>query len=252
MLLARFKSHWRRNAARWASELRRLPVQAICALKATPCSTWSAYCLYVWFKFVRVCTASCLEKWFLYDVKSGFCISFSPHMKCHLEFNEGTKIQHREKLLPIKKKKKKLIWNHLTVQPHECLGELQAQRPSVSNVEHIRCCIEQKNKNKKKNIHTFRIAFTARPGHWGGQRIRDHGDESGRLACVDTQKLNSGSDKESIVSESGKGAPLAFIRHKRLIVYIFGCGSARPRRSLYIKMHSTPYLYCIWTFPSSD
>lgn len=50
--------------------------------------------------------ASCLEKWFLYHVKSGLCISFRPHMKFHLEFNVGTKIQHREKLLPIKKKKK--------------------------------------------------------------------------------------------------------------------------------------------------
>lgn len=130
-------------------------------------------------------------------------------------------------------------------------------RTAGAEAEHIKCRAHPllhraKKQKNKKNIHTFRIAFTARPGHWGGQRIRDHGDESGRLACVDTQKLNSGSDKESIVSKSGKGAPLAFIRHKRLIVDIFGCGSARPWRSLYIKMHSTPYLYCIWTFPSSD
>lgn len=112
--------------------------------------------------------ASCLEKWFLYHVKSGLCISFSPHMKCHLEFNVGTKIQHREKLLPIKKKKK--IWNQLTVQLHKCLGELKAQRPSVSNVEHIRCCIEQKIKKQKKHSHIpyrFHSHFTEEGGELG-------------------------------------------------------------------------------------
>lgn len=112
--------------------------------------------------------ASCLEKWFLYHVKSGLCISFSPHMKCHLEFNVGTKIQHREKLLPIKKKKK-LIWNQLTVQLHKCLGELKAQRPSVSNVEHIRCCIEQKIKKQKTFTHSVSLSQPGPGTEEGGE-----------------------------------------------------------------------------------
>lgn len=96
--------------------------------------------------------ASCLEKWFLYDVKSGFCISFSPHMKCHLEFNEGTKIQHREKLLPIKKKKTDLE------SPYSPATQVSG-RTAGAEAEHIKCRVHpllhraKKQKQKKKHSH---------------------------------------------------------------------------------------------------
>lgn len=59
--------------------------------------------------------------------------------------------------------------------------------------------------------------------------------------------------KNQLCWRGGKEAPLAFIRHKCCIVDIFGSGSgsARPRRSLDIKMDYAHYLYCICTFPLS-
>lgn len=111
---------------------------------------------------------------------------------------------------------------------------------------------QAKEKHEKTFTHPVSLSG-GRARALGRAEKEDHGDESKRLARVDAQKLCSSSDKESIVSYGGKWRLLwHFCDINAALSTCLAPSLPSPGGSLYIKMHSAPYLNCIWTVSSSE